>query len=320
MHEELAEKVTAGSIRAAARLITLVENRDPAAREVMKSIHRAAGKAQIWGFTGPPGAGKSTLVDAVTTKLREQGKTVGIIAIDPTSPFTGGAILGDRIRMNRHSLDEGVFIRSMATRGHLGGLTRATVDAVNILDALGRDVVMIETVGVGQDEVDIVKTAHTSVVILVPTLGDDIQAMKAGILEIGDVFLINKADLDGATRTQVEIEMMLDLAPRRAAWRPPVLKTIANAGEGITETLEAIARHRDYLLSSNELGAFNRRRSEWELLGLLQEQMTHFALAEVLRPGDLDRHLDAITARQTDPFSVIDEIITKLRRGGSAAR
>ena len=228
-----------GSRRALARAITIVEDERDGFEDVMKEIYHHTGRAQVIGITGAPGAGKSTLSDALIKQFRKQGKTVGIVAIDPTSPFSGGAILGDRIRMNDLTLDKGVYIRSMGTRGSLGGLSRKTADAVKLMDAFGLDVILIETVGVGQSEVDIVKNADTTLVVLVPGLGDDIQAIKAGILEIGDVFCINKCDRDGADRLNVEIEMMLDLGEAQN-WRPPIERTIANKDQGVAEVVAAL--------------------------------------------------------------------------------
>ncbi|HEX9900017.1 MAG TPA: methylmalonyl Co-A mutase-associated GTPase MeaB, partial [Candidatus Methylomirabilis sp.] len=219
---DLVQKTLQGDIRAAARLMSMIENATQGAIPALKALYPHTGKAYVVGVTGPPGSGKSTLVDGITEELRRLDKSVGIVAVDPTSPFTGGAILADRIRMQRHSLDPGVFIRSMATRGHLGGLARATNDVVDILDAAGKDYVIIETVGVGQDEVEVVKAAHTSVVVAVPGMGDEIQAIKAGIMEIGDLFVVNKADRDGADKTVTEIEMMLHLGKPTEGWQPRV--------------------------------------------------------------------------------------------------
>jgi LAO/AO transport system kinase len=227
---DLVERILKGDTRSAARLISLVENGSGEATAALKALYPHTGRAYVIGVTGPPGSGKSTLTDQITAQLRRMEKSVGVIAVDPTSPFTGGAILADRIRMQRHSLDREVFIRSMATRGHLGGLSRATNDVVDVLDAMGKDFVIIETVGVGQDEVDIVRTAHTTLVVAVPGLGDEIQAIKAGIMEIGDVFVVNKADREGAERTVLEIEIMLEHGESDSGWRPRVFKTVASRG------------------------------------------------------------------------------------------
>ena len=237
----LAEKILQGDIRAAARLMRDIDDGLKSAVEELKALYPHTGKAFIVGLTGPPGAGKSTLVDQLTAAYRKQNKRVGVVAVDPTSPFTGGAILGDRIRMNRHADDDGVFIRSLATRGYLGGLSRSTGDVVNVMDAMGMDVVIIETVGVGQDEIDIVRMAHTTVVVMVPGLGDDIQAIKAGILEIGDIFVVNKADREGADRTVRELANMLDMKPVKSGeWQANVLKTEAQRNRGIEELVEEI--------------------------------------------------------------------------------
>ena len=250
----LAEMVLQGNIRAAARLMRDIDDGLKSAVEELKILYPHTGNAFIIGITGPPGAGKSTLVDQVTAVYRKRGKRVGIVAVDPTSPFTGGAILGDRIRMNRHADDDGVFIRSLATRGHLGGISRSTGDVVNVMDAMGMDIVIIETVGVGQDEIDIVRMAHTTVVVMVPGLGDDVQAIKAGILEIGDVFVVNKADRDEAERTVRDLAIMLEMNPDKdRGWQPKVLKTEANCGQGIEELVDEMEEHRDYLHSSGAI-------------------------------------------------------------------
>ena len=270
----LAEQVLEGNIRAAARLMRDIDDGRPQAIDELKQLYPRTGNAYIIGITGPPGAGKSTLVDQLTASFRGRGKKVGVVAIDPTSPFTGGAILGDRIRMNRHSCDEGVFIRSLATRGSLGGLSRSTSDVALVMDGLGMDIVIIETVGVGQDEVDIVKEAHTTCVVMVPGLGDDIQAIKAGILEIGDIFVVNKADREGADRTARELNTMLEMRHAvEGSWNPQVMKTEAQRGTGIDELTEEILKHRDFLLSSGTITDFLRERNQRHFMDLLRDTL-----------------------------------------------
>src|SRR6185503_7931130 len=247
MSSPLAERVVSGDPRAMARAISLIEDENPATPDLIRAIFSRTGRAYLVGVTGPPGAGKSTLVDRLTSEIRRQGQTVGVIAVDPTSPFTGGAVLGDRLRMQTHAEDQAVFIRSMATRGHLGGLARATGDAALVLDASGKEVILIETVGVGQDEVDIIRTADISIVTLVPGAGDDVQALKAGIMEIADIFVVNKADREGADRVVTEVEANLALrAYGSGEWRPPILKTIATTGAGVAELAAAIERFREH--------------------------------------------------------------------------
>ena len=271
-HSELLEKLLAGEARAVARAITKVENGADDAAEIMKAVFPKTGNAVVIGITGAPGAGKSSLVDKLAFYYKDQGEKVGIVCVDPSSPFSGGAILGDRIRMQTLGLDKNVFIRSMATRGNLGGLSRATVDAVAILDAAGFAKVIVETVGVGQDEVEIVKTADVSVVVLVPGMGDDIQAIKAGIMEIGDVFVINKADRDGVLRTEKELESLLSLAHRPDFWTPPIVKTVATENKGIEDLSKAIESYAEFQKTGENL---ERRKAiaRWRLLELLRETL-----------------------------------------------
>jgi len=309
-HEELVGALLAGDRRALARVITLVEYNNSDSRAIVKALYPHSGGARVIGVTGPPGAGKSTLVDQLAREIRSRGKTVAIVAVDPTSPFTGGAILGDRIRMRDVSMDPGVFIRSLATRGHLGGLSRATSDVIKVMDAFGFDVVIVETVGAGQSEVDIVRLAHTTVIVLVPGLGDDIQAIKAGILEIGDVFLVNKADLPGADKALMEIEMMLDLRAE-ADWRPTVLKVIAREGKGVKDALTRIDEHYGHLEETGGLEGRLLRGSELELKLVLTGEM-HRRLSRKEGAEEALRETAArVSRRETDPYSAVESLLTQ---------
>jgi len=310
----LIDRITAGEPRAVARAISKVEDGAADAPDLMKEIFSHTGHGQVIGITGAPGAGKSSLVDKLALLYRRRGERVGIIAVDPSSPFSGGAILGDRIRMQTLGLDKNVFIRSMATRGNLGGLARATVDAVAILDAAGYGKIIVETVGVGQDEVEIVKAADVSVVVLVPGMGDDIQAIKAGIMEIGDVFVINKADRDGVFATEKELEALLSLAMREDSWQPPIVKTIATESKGIEELASAIESFRESQLGS-EVGKDRRRAiARWRILELLREQLLARTLDHPAASETLNRLADEVASRRRDPYSAVDEFI----RGGSS--
>ena len=312
----LAERVLAGDARGIARAISLIEDESPAGADLVRAIYPRTGRAYLVGVTGPPGAGKSTLVDRMTTEWRKAGQTVGIVAVDPTSPFSGGAILGDRVRMGAHFGDEGVFIRSMATRGHLGGLARATSDAALVLDAAGKDLVIIETVGVGQDEVDIVRTADISIVVLVPGTGDEVQALKAGIMEIADIFVVNKADRDGADRLVQSVASMLALQTFQPDdWRPPIVKTEATTGTGVPEVIESIGKFRAH--SEATRAARRRTRQEYRLRDLLSHRFMQL-VEQTLPAGELQRVVDGIASREVDPYSAAADIMNRVRGAGPA--
>jgi LAO/AO transport system kinase len=313
----LSERVLAGDPRAVARAISLIEDEEAAGAELIRRIFPRTGAAYLIGVTGPPGAGKSTLVDRMTAGIRKTGRTVGVVCVDPTSPYTGGAILGDRVRMQAHAGDSGVFIRSMATRGHLGGLARETGEAAMVLDASGKDVVIIETVGVGQDEVDIVRTADVSIVTIVPGTGDEVQALKAGIMEIADIFVVNKADREGADRTVNSIEAMLTLHTfAQGEWRPPILKTEATTGRGVPELLEMIGTFRAH--TADTQGSRRRARAEWRLRELLGHRFLKHVEQNVLRAGEFEQLLDRIAARETDPYTVVDGLFDRAIGGRSS--
>ena len=307
----LAARVREGDVRAIARAITLVEDGLPEARPLLAALFPYAGRALVVGVTGPPGAGKSSLVDRLTAHLRGRGRSVGIVAVDPTSPFSGGAILGDRIRMQAHATDSGVFIRSMATRGHLGGLAAATDQALTVLDAAGKDVILVETVGVGQDEVEIVGTADVSLVVLVPGLGDEVQALKAGIMEIADVFVVNKADRAGVERVVAEIESMLSLAPVEAE-KPAVVKTVATRDEGVAALLAAVLDFEGRTSGSGALGRKRRAR----LRRQLEEAVRHRVMGQVFRtviaPAELEATVERLAGRAVDPFTAAEEIVRRM--------
>ncbi|MFN0278110.1 MAG: methylmalonyl Co-A mutase-associated GTPase MeaB [Pyrinomonadaceae bacterium] len=306
---ELISKVLAGEPRFIARAITLVENGGDGAAELMKAVFPKTGKAIVIGITGSPGAGKSSLVDKLALFYKGQGAKVGIICIDPSSPFSGGAILGDRIRMAELGTQKNVFIRSMATRGNLGGLARATVDAVAILDSAGFDKIIVETVGVGQDEVEIVKTADVSVVVLVPGMGDDIQAIKAGIMEIGDVFVINKADREGVLRTQKELESLLSLAHRPDMWNPPIVKTIATESKGIEDLAAAINAYYSFQADGVENKTRRQAIARWRLLELLRERLLSDLLSRNGTGEKLDKLASEIADKRKDPYSAVEELL-----------
>jgi LAO/AO transport system kinase len=334
----LAERVLAGDVRAAARLMRDLDDRLPGAEATLRALLPRTGRAYVIGLTGAPGAGKSSLTDRLIARLRAAGQKVGVIAVDPTSPFTGGAILGDRIRMQDHALDPDVFIRSLATRGHLGGLSRSTLGLVQVMDAMGKDVVLVETVGVGQDEVEVASLAHTVVVVTVPGLGDDVQAIKAGVLEIADVFAVNKADRDGADRTVRDLQTMLDLrrtvgppqehdvahrcvdgAPEAAppgpgaGWEPPIVCTVAVRDEGVAELLAAIDRHRAHLDTEGLRHARDTARARAAFVTLLRERLLAGALARLeAQEGQLDEVAERIASRQADPYALADELAARL--------
>jgi LAO/AO transport system kinase len=308
------DRLRSGDARALARAISTVENRAEGWSELLKALFPHTGKARVIGLTGPPGAGKSTLVDQLAKHYRKENHTVGIIAVDPTSPYTGGAILGDRIRMQDHYGDPGIYIRSMATRGSLGGLARATADAATVLDASGRNVVMIETVGVGQDEVDIVRLAEVTVVILVPGMGDDVQTIKAGVMEIADIFVINKSDREGAERVEREIRALQSLATRHDRWTPPVVKTVASEGVGTAELAAAIADYEAYLKKYGL--AFKKNVENWQLrlVEMLRDAMLEKARGR-MEGGSLERYAAEVAEHKRDPYSLVEEIVRGTERG-----
>ena len=301
------QPLRSGDVRALARAISAVENRAPGSSDLLKALFPHSGRARVVGLTGPPGAGKSTLVDHMARLYRKQNRTVGIVAVDPTSPYTGGAILGDRIRMQEHFADPGIYIRSMATRGSLGGLARTTADVTTVLDASGRDVILIETVGVGQDEVDIVRLADITIVILVPGMGDDVQSIKAGIMEIADIFVINKSDHEGAERVEREIRGLQSLALRHDGWIPPIVKTVASEGTGVPELAAAIAGYEGYLQKEN-LG-LKKSAENWQqrLLEMLRDAMLEKARAQMSN-GKLAQLAADVAEHKRDPYTLVEQI------------
>ncbi|MBM4306160.1 MAG: methylmalonyl Co-A mutase-associated GTPase MeaB [Deltaproteobacteria bacterium] len=312
METGLAKQILDGDIRAASRLMRDIDDRIPSAMDALKNLYPRTGKAYIIGITGPPGSGKSTLVDKMVDIFRKEGKTVGIVAVDPTSPFTGGAILGDRIRMQRHATDEGVFIRSLATRGCLGGLSRSTQDIVNVMDAMGKDIILVETVGVGQDEVEIVNTAHTSIVVLIPGMGDDIQAIKAGIIEIGDLFVINKCEREGTEKMERDLKTVLEMGRKREdGWEPLIFKTEAILGKGIFELVYGIYRHKQVLEQGKALETKLRERAKATFFEVLEtEVMSHF-IQKMEKQGGLENILNDLMKRRTDPYSLAEKIMAE---------
>jgi LAO/AO transport system kinase len=334
----LVERVVAGDVRAAARLMRDLEDGIPAARETLRTLFPRTGHAYVVGLTGSPGAGKSSLTDRLIGHHRAAGRTVGVVAVDPTSPFSGGAILGDRIRMQDHALDPGVFIRSLATRGHLGGLSRATAEVVQVLDAMGKDVILVETVGVGQDEIEVAELAHTVVVVAVPGMGDDVQAIKAGVLEIADVFAVNKADREGADRAVRDLQSMLELRRSTATrpglehderhqlrqvgawdphdpgfWEPPIVKTVATRGEGIGELAAAVESHRRHLETTGQRAARELARARAAFVSMLRDRLLEGALERLaVEQGHLDEIAARIASRSADPYALADELVGRL--------
>ncbi|MCK5039114.1 MAG: methylmalonyl Co-A mutase-associated GTPase MeaB [Thermoplasmata archaeon] len=309
---DLAERVLAGDKRGVARLISLIEAEDEDAFVQLGKLHSRTGKAHIIGVTGPPGSGKSTIVDRMAKAFRQMDKKVGIIAVDPTSPFTGGAILGDRIRMLDLTLDEGVFIRSMGTRGHLGGLSRAASGAVKVLDAFGMDIILIETVGAGQSEVEIVSHAHTTIIVEMPGLGDEIQTIKAGIMEIGDIFVINKADRQGADKTAMEIQAMLGLNPEKPEWEPPILQTIARTNKGIDALVEKAMEHYDYLKKSGNFENILEQGIREELEVLIKNQLGRL-MGQVVDRERQDEFINKIMEKELDPYTAANILMENVK-------
>ena len=320
MEKEIVGKVLEGDLRTIARLITLIEDGDPQTSEIISQLYKYTGKAHIIGVTGPPGVGKSCLVDKLIAEYRKMGKTVGVIAVDPTSPFTGGAILGDRVRMKEHSLDKGVFIRSMGSRGSLGGLSKATSNVIKVLDASGKNVIIVETVGIGQTQVDIVKYAHTVLVVLMPKMGDEIQAMKTGFHEIGDIFVVNKADQENADRTVMILEEMLEAGKGRSGeakkagleWEKPVLKTIATTGEGVHELVETIEKHKEYLVNSKMIEKIREKRSEAEILDSVLAKLQDYIFKDIAQTDWFKDMVKRIAAGEIDPSSAAEKVVKKI--------
>ncbi len=312
--KDTVQKILAGDVRTAARLIRNIDDNVPGVRDVLKALYPHTGKAYVVGITGAPGVGKSTLVDQMISHLRRQKKTVGVLAVDPTSPFSGGAILGDRIRMQRHTSDEGVFIRSLATRGQFGGLSVSTGGAINVMDAMGKDYVLVETVGVGQDEVDVVRNAYTTVILLMPGTGDDIQVIKAGILETGDIFVINKADREGVDRTESYLRQLLEMKRKRygqEGWTPPILRTKAVADKGVDSLLKEIQRHGQHLFGAGQ--NYIIRKDASRIRNELTEMLKHRILEEVAgrfsETGLFDMAVQDILSGKTDPYTACDALV-----------
>ena len=308
----LIDELLKGNRKAAARAMRLVEDGYPEGRELLKRIYTYSGRSYVIGITGPPGAGKSTLINALVKHLRKRGYKIGVVAIDPTSPFSGGAILGDRIRMQELSTDEGVFVKSLATRGHLGGLAKCTDDVIQVMDAMGMDIVIVETVGVGQDEVDIVKTADTTIVVTVPGLGDDVQAIKAGVLEIADIFVVNKGDKPEADKTVRELKVMLDMSPpKEGGWKVPVYKVSAMKNEGFEELIEGIFEHRKFLEKTGRFESYRKDRLENLFLVLLKDKLLDELVKCMEEKGIYRELIDEMFHKKIDPYSVVEKISCK---------
>ncbi|HYR44883.1 MAG TPA: methylmalonyl Co-A mutase-associated GTPase MeaB [Terriglobia bacterium] len=311
--EQLVQDFFKGDTRALARVITRVENRSADSLEILRQLFPRTGNSQIIGVTGSPGSGKSTLVDRLAVAYRKKEKKLGIVAIDPSSPFTGGAILGDRIRMQTLGIDPGIYIRSMATRGHLGGLSGTTADVVTVLDAAGRNPIIVETVGVGQDEIDIVKLAEVSIVVLVPGMGDDIQALKAGIMEIGDIFVINKCDRPGVDKMERAVLTMLSLTHRADGWQPPIVKTVATRGEGVDELVDTVDRSYLFFQNSPARAQKKQEAERQRMITLLEERLVKTAVEQLFPDGEFNEVIAEIAARRKDPYSVVEQIVRNSR-------